>query len=485
MTSLRNNVTQKMSQLEYIRLQLRNLDKIGRRKFDSDNGVDLFPQPERYVSLEERLNNTQYQRDLAYKNASILFDKDSTRIDGFLQSLNNDGIIYFNQKFPTFQQDLKKGNAFIGVNQALKFLERVEQRDETTGGVSIPLEREEFIDGMNSLIDHTTSVFSPTTKISTPIVDHGVIETKSNDESTVNSESADSDNTSVMTDNSNLGPPSRSTIKMDSSYIGNNSQDIQDFLNDLIVNDDQTYASDNSNSTWSSNVIDNSKNTDESLDNNSSVSTISNNDNDNNVIDNSDNIQDFLSNLPIDEASDQTIATGDNNVQEETKGEDNVTIDNPIITPLETGTKYIERTTQKLRSTLLNKDLKIAVINYITNNDRAATLAINDRKVDMSIKNSVLEGMISTLVARVKALKTTNNILYKDICTAIGGIIQSSNNKKTQEWVRTKQMGEGSQWGFGMSHNSVRPSASGMNVGLRKQKNTNTRLLNALNKINF
>lgn len=42
MTSLRNNVKLKMTQMEYLKLQLRNLDKIGKRQFDSDNGVNLF-----------------------------------------------------------------------------------------------------------------------------------------------------------------------------------------------------------------------------------------------------------------------------------------------------------------------------------------------------------------------------------------------------------------------------------------------------------
>lgn len=76
MTSLRNNVKLKMTQMEYLKLQLRNLDKIGKRQFDSDNGVNLFSQPEQYMSLEEQLSNEQYQRDLAYKNASDIFNKD-------------------------------------------------------------------------------------------------------------------------------------------------------------------------------------------------------------------------------------------------------------------------------------------------------------------------------------------------------------------------------------------------------------------------
>jgi hypothetical protein len=444
MTTLRNNVNQKMSQMNYLRLQLRNLDKIGKRQFDSSNGVNLFPQPEQYMSLEEKLNNRQYQQDLAYKNASILFDKDSNRINVFLQTLNADGIIYFNQKFPTFQQDLKKGNAFIGVNQALKYLERVEELDDLTGGVSIPLEREEFISGVNALLDNNSTVLSTM------------------DTSTYN----DSNNPS------NIDYGSAEAKSDDSTNNSNNPSNI-DYGN---IDDDTntTFTHDQSNSSVASSTVTNPdmNNTDDIItadvfDTSNQKSSSSNDPNDP---------------LPLDDAS---LGSHDNqlddSVVEESKGEDNVTKDN-YIAPIQTGTKYIERTGIKLRSSLLNKDLKIAVINYIVNNDRTANLVINNRRVDMSIKNTVLEGMITNLISHVKTLKTSNNELYNAICTGLGGIIQSSQNKKTQEWIRTKQMGEGSQWGFGMSHKNVQPSANGL---FKKPNINNTKLLNTLNKINF
>lgn len=106
--------------MNYLMLQLNNLDKIEKRQKDIDLGNPVQGSIEDNRSLAEKLRDKSLQRNNAYKNASILFDKDTTRIDSFMQNLDENGYIFFNQKFPDVNKNLKGNNSILTPAQVLR-----------------------------------------------------------------------------------------------------------------------------------------------------------------------------------------------------------------------------------------------------------------------------------------------------------------------------------------------------------------------------
>lgn len=109
--------------MNYLMLQLNNLDKIEKRQKDIDLGNPVQGPIEDNRSLAEKLRDKSLQRNNAYKNASILFDKDTTRIDSFMQNLDENGYIFFNQKFPDVNKNLKGNNSILTPAQVLRLFE--------------------------------------------------------------------------------------------------------------------------------------------------------------------------------------------------------------------------------------------------------------------------------------------------------------------------------------------------------------------------
>lgn len=109
--------------MNYLMLQLNNLDKIEKRQKDIDLGNPVQGSIEDNRSLAEKLRDKSLQRNNAYKNASILFDKDTTRIDSFMQNLDENGYIFFNQKFPDVNKNLKGNNSILTPAQVLRLFE--------------------------------------------------------------------------------------------------------------------------------------------------------------------------------------------------------------------------------------------------------------------------------------------------------------------------------------------------------------------------
>jgi hypothetical protein len=112
--------------LNYLLLQIKNADKI----VQHSQGVDLSMPPaveeEDTRNLEEQLADEMKQKKQAYKNASKLFDKDTSRIDKLMSYLQeNELLINFNQKFPQLFKDLKSKNSFVTVQQVSNMLEQL------------------------------------------------------------------------------------------------------------------------------------------------------------------------------------------------------------------------------------------------------------------------------------------------------------------------------------------------------------------------
>jgi hypothetical protein len=148
--------------LQYLMLQLNNLDKIEKRQKDIDLGNPVQGPIEDNRSLAEKLRDKTLQRNNAYKNASILFDKDTTRINSFMHELDEDGYIFFNQKFPDVNKNLKGNNSIVTPAQVLDFLDRLDLRQRTNGDVPIPLEGFGFNNGIDRLITALDRLYNDT-----------------------------------------------------------------------------------------------------------------------------------------------------------------------------------------------------------------------------------------------------------------------------------------------------------------------------------
>ena len=122
--------------LNYLMQQINNIDKIVAHNANTDlsfqDGQPMDPEAEPTDTrpLAEQMEDDVKQRNQAYKNASKLFDKDTTRIDKFMSRLREmELIVMFNQKFPQLYKELKKKNAFLTDLQVLNMLETLVDND--------------------------------------------------------------------------------------------------------------------------------------------------------------------------------------------------------------------------------------------------------------------------------------------------------------------------------------------------------------------
>ena len=136
-------VQYRLSHLETLKAQIKIMDTIGKRHYDIKKGVK-FTTEKPYRSLADQLKDASYQRNEAYKNAYILFDKDTTRVDKFLQLIGTDMYPAFNAYAPVIIKELKPKYAYLQPEQVQGHLERLMLKQEKTKDVDLPM----FYDNM-------------------------------------------------------------------------------------------------------------------------------------------------------------------------------------------------------------------------------------------------------------------------------------------------------------------------------------------------
>lgn len=133
--------------MKYLKLQIQIADKIGSRNFEYDSGIN-FREPQKYMSLEEQLSNSTFQRDLVYENASKLFDDDSKRINAFMDQIGEERYIYFNKIFPEIL-NFRTKYKFLLVDQVIRFMEDYERKEILTNAVDQPVQTRTFNNRMD------------------------------------------------------------------------------------------------------------------------------------------------------------------------------------------------------------------------------------------------------------------------------------------------------------------------------------------------
>ena len=125
--------------LKYLMLQMKNIDKIVAHNANSDlsfqDGQPMDPEAEPTDTrpLEEQLMDNIKQRKQAYKNASKLFNKDTSRIDKLMSYLEESELTNeFNHLFPKIWKELGVKHAFATVQQVINMMEALIESPETT-----------------------------------------------------------------------------------------------------------------------------------------------------------------------------------------------------------------------------------------------------------------------------------------------------------------------------------------------------------------
>jgi hypothetical protein len=125
--------------LKYLMLQMKNSDKIVAHNANSDlsfqDGQPMDPEAEPTDTrpLEEQLMDNIKQRKQAYKNASKLFNKDTSRIDKLMSYLEESELTNeFNHLFPKIWKELGVKHAFATVQQVINMMEALIESPETT-----------------------------------------------------------------------------------------------------------------------------------------------------------------------------------------------------------------------------------------------------------------------------------------------------------------------------------------------------------------
>ena len=125
--------------LKYLMLQMKNSDKIVAHNANSDlsfqDGQPMDPEAEPTDTrpLEEQLMDTIKQRKQSYKNASKLFNKDTSRIDKLMSYLEESELTNeFNHLFPKIWKELGVKHAFATVQQVINMMEALIESPETT-----------------------------------------------------------------------------------------------------------------------------------------------------------------------------------------------------------------------------------------------------------------------------------------------------------------------------------------------------------------
>jgi hypothetical protein len=129
--------------LNYLMQQIKVADKIVQHNANSDlsfqDGQPMDPEAEPTDTrpLEEQLMDDLKQRKQAYKNASKLFNKDTSRIDKLMSYLQENEVTNeFNHLFPKIWKELGVNHAFATVQQVINMMEALIDNSTTTAGVA-------------------------------------------------------------------------------------------------------------------------------------------------------------------------------------------------------------------------------------------------------------------------------------------------------------------------------------------------------------
>lgn len=125
--------------LQYLQMQLSNMDTISQRNNMIATGQPVPVAPTDNRSMAEKMKDQMYQRDLMYKNLSKLFDKNNEETSIVMSEFTNlADIVNFNNKFPELYGILSSKYAYVKGRQVIDTYNRLIKKQNEYKDVMLP-----------------------------------------------------------------------------------------------------------------------------------------------------------------------------------------------------------------------------------------------------------------------------------------------------------------------------------------------------------
>ena len=136
--------------LQYLQMQLSNMDTISQRNNMIATGQPIPVAPTDNRSMAEKMKDQMYQRDLMYKNLSKLFDKNNEETSIVMSEFTNlADIVNFNNKFPELYGILSSKYAYVKGRQVIDTYNRLIKNQNEVVALMIVM----LIDMMEVLVE--------------------------------------------------------------------------------------------------------------------------------------------------------------------------------------------------------------------------------------------------------------------------------------------------------------------------------------------
>jgi len=125
--------------LQYLQMQLSNMDTISQRNNMISTGQPVPVAPTDNRSMAEKMKDQMYQRDMMYKNLSKLFDKNNEETSIVMSEFTTlADIVNFNNKFPELYGILSSKYAYVKGRQVIDTYNRLIKKQNEYKDVMLP-----------------------------------------------------------------------------------------------------------------------------------------------------------------------------------------------------------------------------------------------------------------------------------------------------------------------------------------------------------